>query len=87
MSQHVAFEHFIVLKQYNTQQTTTTTTIVIHQTSKKWKKLFATSIVDSFNFVVPYKKSNLAQELFLEDLILNIIKGYRPLSSTENVWL
>jgi hypothetical protein len=65
MSQHVAFEHFAMLKQYNTQQATTTTTYVIHQTSKKWKKLFATSIIDFFSYVVPYKNSDPAQECFL----------------------
>jgi hypothetical protein len=36
---------------------------------------------------VPYKNSNLDQELFLDDLIMNIIKGFRPLSSIENVWI
>jgi len=51
------------------------------------KKPFVTSIVDFFNFGVPCKNSNLAQELFLEDLILYIIKGCRPLNSIENVWL
>jgi hypothetical protein len=85
MSQHVASEHSIVLKQYNTQRAITTSTIVIHQTSKKWKKLSTTSIVDFFNFVVPYKNSDPTQELFLKDLILYIIKGYQPLNSTENV--
>ncbi len=46
-----------------------------------------TSITDFFNFKVPYKNSNLTQELFLEDLILYITKGYRSLSFIENVWL
>jgi hypothetical protein len=87
MSRHVASEHSAMLKHYNTQRAITTTTIVIHQTSKKWKKLFTTSIADFFSFVVPYKNSNPTQELFFKDLILYIIKGYRPLSSTKNVWL
>jgi hypothetical protein len=51
------------------------------------KKSFVTSIVDFFNFGMPCKNSNLAQQLFFEDLILYIIKGYQPLSFTKNVWL
>jgi hypothetical protein len=51
------------------------------------EKAIATSISNFFNFIVPYKNSNLAQELFFEDLILYIIKGYQPLSYIENVWL
>jgi hypothetical protein len=46
-----------------------------------------TSIVDFFNFGVLYKNSNPIQELFLEDLILYIIKGYQPFISIKNVWL
>jgi hypothetical protein len=36
---------------------------------------------------VPYKNLDPTQELFLEDLILYITKGYGLLSSIENVWL
>jgi hypothetical protein len=85
MNQHVASKHSAVLKQYNTQRASTTITIVTHQTFKKRKKLSTTSIANFFNFVMPYKNSDLAQELFLEDLIMNIIKGFQPLSSIENV--
>jgi hypothetical protein len=51
------------------------------------EKTIVASITDFFKFGVPYKNSDLAQEFFLEDLILYITKGYRPLSSIENVWL
>jgi hypothetical protein len=51
------------------------------------EKAITTSIAAFFNSGVPYKNSDLAQELFLEDLILYITKGYQPLSSIENVWL
>jgi len=51
------------------------------------EKAIAASIFNFFSFIMPYKNSNLAQELFFEDLILYIIQGYQPLSSTENVWL
>jgi hypothetical protein len=87
MSQHVASKHSAMLKQYNTQRATTTTTIVTRQTFKKRKKLFTTSIANFFNSIMPYKNSDLGQELFLEDLIMNIIKGFRPLNSIENVWI
>jgi len=61
MNRHVAFEHFIVLKQYNTWWAISTTSIATHQTFKKQEKPSTTSIVDFFSFGIPYKKSNLTQ--------------------------
>lgn len=51
------------------------------------EEVIIASIVNFFNSRMPYKNSDLAQELFFEDLILYITQGYQPLSSTKNVWL
>jgi hypothetical protein len=40
-----------------------------------------------FDATNPYKKSNGAQQQFLEDLVLYTCKGYIPLSTCENIWL
>jgi hypothetical protein len=52
------------------------------------KKPFVIFVVVFFNSKMPCKNSNLAQELFLqeiilEDLILYIIKGYQKLNLIE----
>jgi hypothetical protein len=85
MNRHVAFQHYAMLKQFNTRQTTTTTTITIHQTSKKWKK--QPPLLISSTLKCHTKIQTLFKNCFLEDLILYIIKGNQPLSSIENVWL
>jgi hypothetical protein len=57
---------------------------------KKCKqKAFATPIIimKFFGNVRPYKKSNLIQLGFIEDLVLMIAKGYMPLSIVESPWL
>jgi len=35
----------------------------------------------------PYKHGDEKQQPFLEDLVLYICKGYKPLSTFENIWL
>ncbi len=34
----------------------------------------------------PYKKSNEAQQQFLDNLVLSTCKGYMPFSTCENIW-
>jgi hypothetical protein len=44
-------------------------------------------ILAFFGSTTPYKKLNKAQQLFLEDLIMLIAKGFFPLSTCENIWM
>jgi hypothetical protein len=74
---------------YKTQKQLATTNIHLNaqKSSNKQKKLIAYSIVKFFSFGILYKKFDLAQEQFLEDLYLYIIKRYCPLNSMKNIWL
>jgi len=58
-----------------------------HQITKKRKNPTIDSIIGFFNTRIPYKKIDPIQEQLFEDLVFNIVKGYYPLSSIENVWL
>jgi hypothetical protein len=44
-------------------------------------------ITSFFGATNPYKKIDEQQQQFIEDLVLYICKGYKPLSTWENVWL
>jgi hypothetical protein len=57
------------------------------QATKKWKTIFPSQITNFFNNQRPYNKFDLAQQAFLEDLVLYIAKGYQPVSFVENLWL
>jgi len=48
--------------------------------------MIAHSIAKFFCFGIMYKKFDLAQESFLEDLYLYIIKKYCPLNFMKNIW-
>jgi hypothetical protein len=48
---------------------------------------FRCVITTYFDATNPYKKSNGAQQQFLENLVLYTCKGYMPLSTCENIWL
>jgi hypothetical protein len=44
-------------------------------------------IITYFDVTNPYKKSNGAQQQFLENLVLYTNNGYMPFSTCENIWL
>ncbi len=48
---------------------------------------FGCVITSYFGATNLYKKSNEAQQRFLEDLILYTCKGDKPLSTCDNIWL
>jgi hypothetical protein len=41
------------------------------------------TIIDFFSNQIPYKLNDLIQQMFIEDLILLIVKGYMPLVMVE----
>jgi hypothetical protein len=44
-----------------------------------------TTLMNLFGNVKPYKKSRPIQLRFIEDLVLMIVKGYKPLSIVESL--
>jgi len=48
------------------------------QATKKQKTIPPFQVTNFFNNQQPYNKFDLAQQTFLEDLVLYIAKGYRP---------
>jgi hypothetical protein len=87
MNRHVFNEHFDVLNLNNAKRLATITPISIDAqwSSKKWKNPTTHSIAGFFCFGIPYKKFDLAQEKFVEDLHFYITKGYHPLKSNKRV--
>jgi hypothetical protein len=57
------------------------------QFGKKWFGPSKCVITPYFGVTSPYKKSDEAQQQFLEDLVLYTCKGYKPLSTCDNIWL
>jgi hypothetical protein len=57
------------------------------QAAKKQKTIPPFQITNFFGNHQRYNKSDPTEQTFLEDLVLYIAKGYRPLSSVENPWL
>jgi hypothetical protein len=55
------------------------------QSGKKITTPSAFVITSFFGATNPYKKIDEHQQQFLEDLVLYICKGYKPLSTCENV--
>ena len=45
------------------------------------------AITDYYGRTSPYGKNDVAQQRFLEDLVLYIAKGYIALSVVKNPWL
>jgi hypothetical protein len=57
------------------------------QSGKKQPRPSGCAITSYFGVTNHYKKSNEAQQQFLEDLVLYTCKGYKPLSTCDNIWL
>lgn len=55
--------------------------------SKKRKIITQYAITNCFGSKNPYKKEDMSQQRFLEDLVLYLAKRYRPLTIVENAWL
>jgi hypothetical protein len=89
MTKHVFTEHSTILSMHKTQKQLATTNIHLNaqQFSNKQKKIIACSIAKCFSFGILYKKFDIAQEQFLEDLYLYIIKRYCPFNFMKNIWL
>ncbi len=57
------------------------------QLRKKWVRPFGSIIIAFSGSTNLYKHGNEPQQRFLEDFVLHICKGYRPLSTCENIYL
>jgi hypothetical protein len=56
------------------------------QLTKKGSKITLSAISTFFESKTPYKKLNEVQQLFLEELVLFIAKGF-SLSTCINIWM
>jgi hypothetical protein len=57
---------------------------------EKSKKMYVVgygAITDHFQSITPYKKDDVQQLKFKEDLLLFVAKAYMPISIVENQWL
>jgi len=50
---------------------------------KKRKIMALNTIIDFFSNQIPYKLNDLIQQMFIEDLVLLIVKRYMPLVMVE----
>jgi hypothetical protein len=55
------------------------------QLAKKWLKVAPGVIFIFLRNKIPYQKQDETQKLFLEDLVLLMVKGFSPLNTCENV--
>lgn len=88
MKKHLGQGHAIVFNKYKAaRKSRETGELEGRSLAKKRKQLTPLAITGFFGSANPYKKGDPAEERFLEDLVLHIAKGYRPLSSVETAWL
>jgi hypothetical protein len=57
------------------------------QHGKKRVWAIGSTIISFFGSTNLYKNVNETQQRFIENLVLYICKGYKPLSTCENIWL
>ncbi|KAJ7552447.1 hypothetical protein O6H91_06G055400 [Diphasiastrum complanatum] len=87
MKKHVSSEHAEVLSKYKAQKDSICPKEDARHPTKKRNLPSSSAITSFYGSSTPYKKEDDQQQCFLEDLVLYIVKGYRPLSSVENIWL
>ncbi len=88
MKTHVDFAHLQLIVQM--KLVLTNNVVEADHSRQLWKKRVRPSgsaIITFFWATIPYKKSDETQYNFFEDLVFYICKGYRSLSTCENVLL
>jgi len=55
------------------------------EVANKRSKVVPSAILTFFASKIPYKKLDEAQQIFLKDLIMPIVKGFFPLNTCENI--
>jgi hypothetical protein len=55
----------------------------VNKKGKRRKIMALNTIIDFFSNQIPYKLNDLIQQMFIEDLVLLIAKGYMPLVMVE----
>ncbi len=89
MRTHVEFAHLKLVAQRKVAIIEELVVVVAscsQQFGKKRSRPFGCAITSYFGVTNHYKKSNEAQQQFLEDLVLYTCKGYKPLSTCDNIW-
>ncbi len=87
MTIHVQIAHPKLFEQKKQQLSENVAKPVVHvrQLTKKITTPSPFTITSFFGATNPYKKIDERQQQSLEDLVLYICKGYKPLSTCENV--
>jgi hypothetical protein len=85
MKKHVTFEHGDAWARW--KSVNLNLVVENDQCQEKSKPKFVVgygAITNHFGSTIPYKKKDLGQKKFMEDLLLFIAKGYIPIFVVEN---
>ena len=86
MMKHVMNDHTVDMERYKEVVATTNAKGKKHK-CKKRKQLNPSVKTEYYGSSNPYGKNVVAQQRFLEDLVLYIVEGYIVLCAVENPWL
>jgi hypothetical protein len=88
MKKHVEFGHSILLQQLLEDPTNLATRSPLnHEPSKKRAHVSPYAISSVFSFTNKFRKDDAIQVVFLEDLMLFMIKGLMPMRIIKSIWL
>jgi hypothetical protein len=88
MKKHVESGHSILLQQLLEDPTNLATRSPLdHELSKKRAHVLPYSISGFIFSTIKFKKDDAIQVVFLEDLMLFMIKGLMPMRTIKSIWL
>jgi hypothetical protein len=86
LKKHVDANHFIIANKFEEEINNEIIGSVEKQPTNKRPNVLASAISSFFSIKEPFKKDDVQQKDFLQDLGLLIVKRNLPLQFVENVW-
>jgi hypothetical protein len=84
MKKHISFEHPVVWCRWINVNLTLATKYQCKKKSNKRTIVGYGAIINHFGSTTPYKKNDVGQKQFMENLLLFVAKMYMPISIVEN---
>jgi hypothetical protein len=87
MKKHVDMEHGALLKRYVEEVNNHPKPSLENESAIKCPHVNQLQFIDFFPFTNQFKKDDESQVVFLEDVMLYVIKGFLPMRTFESIWL
>jgi hypothetical protein len=87
MKKHVDMEHGALLKRYVEKVNNHPKPSLVHEPTTKCSHVNPTVISRIFSFTNQLKKDHETKVVFLEKVMLYVIKGFLPMRTFESIWL